>query len=185
MVPDMATDAPPVPEEQFMVPPQAAETDNPNPLLSLDLSLKSDFEPKEAASHVMVEEAKETVTPSDEIPPVVPAFFPAFLPVPFPFPFPLWLSNADPPEEERGVETSHHQVLKPIPVFTKEPVNVDELGGMSQLSLGETETGHSKPSPLSLKLLGAPSRQSAFHASTPANGPTQSKQFDWGEVIGV
>ncbi|KAA8541742.1 hypothetical protein F0562_022894 [Nyssa sinensis] len=167
MVSDMATDPPPVPEEEFMLSPQAAETDNPNALHSLDLSLKSEFEPMEVNSNEMVEEAKENVTPSDEISPVVPAFFPAFLPVPFPFP--LWSSIPAPPEEEKEAEKSHHQVLKPIPVLPKEPVNVDELVGLSQLSLGETETGHIQPSTLSLKLLGEPSRQSAFHASTPVN----------------
>ncbi|KAA8540356.1 hypothetical protein F0562_024725 [Nyssa sinensis] len=164
MASDMAMDPPPVPEEQFMLPPPAAETDNLNSLPSLSLSLKPEFEPKEADSH-------ETVTPSDKIPPVVPAFFPEFLPVPFS----LWPSNADCPEEEKGVGTSHHQVLKPIPVFRKTPVNVDELGGMSQLSLGEIETGRREPSPLSLKLLGTPSRQSAFRASTPVNGSDISK----------
>ncbi|XP_059640994.1 transcription factor MYBS3-like [Cornus florida] len=167
MVPEMATDPPSVPEEQFMLPPpQAVEADNQNTLPSLSLSLKPEFEPVEANSLEMVEEAKETGTPSSEIPPVVPAFFPAFLPMSLS----LWPSNAAPAEEERGVETSHHQVLKPIPILPKEPVNVDELVGMSQLSLGETKTGLIEPSPLSLKLLGEPSRQSAFHASTPGNG---------------
>ena len=42
-------------------------------------------------------------------------------------------------EEEKGVEMCHHEVLKPIRVVPKEPVNVDELVGMSQLTLREHE----------------------------------------------
>lgn len=47
-------------------------------------------------------------------------------------------------------------------------INVDELVGMSKLSLGES-IGNSSPSSLSLKLLEGSSRQSAFHAN-PASG---------------
>ncbi|PSS07398.1 Transcription factor MYB1R1 like [Actinidia chinensis var. chinensis] len=166
MVPEMGTDQPTVPEDQFMLPPsQAVDSDTINSLPSLKLSLSQEFEPMEAPSDEKVEEPKETVTPRGEIPTLVPAFFSAFLPVPFA----MWPSNtAPPPEEEKVAETFHHQVLRPTPVIPKEPVNVDQLVGMSQLNLGEAETGHVEPS-LSLNLLGAPSRPSAFHASTPAN----------------
>ncbi|KAI8544505.1 hypothetical protein RHMOL_Rhmol08G0302400 [Rhododendron molle] len=175
MVPEMDTDQPPLSEEQFMLPPsQAFDTDTSNSFPSLKLSLSQEFEPMETTSEEKVEEeAKETVTPSGEFPTVVPAFFPAFLPIPFP----LWQSNAAPPEEEKGVETFHHQVLRPIPVIPKEPVNVDELVGMSQLSLGETESSHREPPSLSLSLLGTPSRPSAFHASTPVNPSATSKHL--------
>ncbi|KAI3727284.1 hypothetical protein L1987_67097 [Smallanthus sonchifolius] len=63
-----------------------------------------------------------------------------------------------------------HFMLPPAAVLSKEPMNLDELVGMSkQLSLKDPEHVHNiKPSPLSLKLLAEPSRQSAFHASTPA-----------------
>ncbi|GFZ04198.1 homeodomain-like superfamily protein [Actinidia rufa] len=166
MVPEMGTDQPTVPEDQFMLPPsQAVDSDTINSLPSLKLSLSQEFELMEAPSDEKVEEPKETVTPRSEIPTLVPAFFSAFLPVPFA----MWPSNtAPPPEEEQVAETFHHQVLRPTPVIPKEPVNVDQLVGMSQLNLGEAETGHVEPS-LSLNLLGAPSRPSAFHASTPAN----------------
>ncbi|KAG5537777.1 hypothetical protein RHGRI_025029 [Rhododendron griersonianum] len=169
------TDQPPLPEEQFMLPPsQAFDTDTSNSFPSLKLSLSQEFEPMETTSEEKVEEeAKETATPSGEFPTAVPAFFPAFLPIPFP----LWQSNAAPPEEEKGVETFHHQVLRPIPVIPKEPVNVDELVGMSQLSLGETESSHREPPSLSLSLLGTPSRPSAFHASTPVNPSATSKHL--------
>ncbi|KAJ0007332.1 hypothetical protein Pint_29618 [Pistacia integerrima] len=133
---DMATDTPPVPEEQVLLTsPLARETDNSSSLPSLDLSLNTEFEPMEA---------KDTV------------------------PYPFWLPNTACLEEDKEAEASHpHQILKPIPMLPKEPVNVDEIVGMSQLCLGETGRGLREPSPLSLKLLGEPSRQSAFHTNAP------------------
>ncbi|KAK9282480.1 hypothetical protein L1049_005398 [Liquidambar formosana] len=168
MVPDTAMDPPPVPEEQFLLPPsQARETDNASSVPSLNLSLNPDLEPMEATTLEKVKEAEETVVTSSNFPPMVPPFYhAAYVSVPFP----LWPPSVAPPEEEKGVEVSHHQVLKPIAMLPKEPVNVDELVGMSQLSIGETKNGHSQPSPLSLKLIGAPTRQSAFHANAPVSG---------------
>lgn len=163
MAPDMATDLPLLPEDEFMLPPRAEETDKVNSPPSLNLSLKPDSESMEASPSDMVEDTKDVSAPLGDLPPAIPALYPAYLPIPFP----LWPLNASPLEKEEGAETSHHQVLKPIPIFPKEPVNVDELVGMSQLSLKESV--HIEPSPLSLKLLGEPSRLSAFHASIPVS----------------
>ncbi|XP_021294357.1 transcription factor MYBS3 [Herrania umbratica] len=173
MVPDdMATDTPPVPEDQVLLPSsQVEEADNANSIPSLNLSLNSEFEHGEAASQETAQETAETMMGTSEFTPVVHGFFPPYLPVPYPF----WALNPAPRHEEKGVEASQHQVLKPIPLLPKEPVNLDELVGMSQLSIGETETGHREPSPLSLKLLGEPSRQSAFHANAPVGGTDLSK----------
>ncbi|XVF86701.1 hypothetical protein PTKIN_Ptkin18bG0063100 [Pterospermum kingtungense] len=169
MVPDdMATDTPTVPEEQVLLPPsQADEADNANSIPSLNLSLNSEFEHGEAP----VQETEETMMKSSGFTPMVHGFFPPYIPVPYPF----WLPNPAPLDEEKGIEASQHRVLKPIPVLPKEPVNVDELVGMSQLTIRETENGHREPSPLSLKLLGEPSRQSAFHANAPVGGTDLSK----------
>lgn len=142
---------------------QGTESDN---LPSLNLSLQSECEPMEATHHSKVNQPEEHVTGSNGYPPMVPGFYHTYLPVPFP---PLWPPNTS-PLEEKGAETSHHQVLKPIPMLPKEPVNVDELVGMSQLSLGEGERDCREPSPLSLKLIGEPSRQSAFHANAAVGG---------------
>ncbi|XP_061368269.1 transcription factor KUA1-like [Gastrolobium bilobum] len=79
----------------------------------------------------------------------------------FPFPLPYWSGHSPEPTKR---ET--HEVLKPTAVHSKSPINVDELVGMSKLSLGDS-IGDSGPSSLSVKLLEGPSRQSAFHA-TPA-----------------
>ncbi|XP_057977760.1 transcription factor MYBS3 [Malania oleifera] len=171
MVPDTASDPPPVPEEPFQPPTvEAIETDNTNPVPSLNLSLNSEFEAMDATSQETVQEAEEIVVPPSQFPTMVPAFFPAYLPVPVP----MWPPNIAPNGEEKGTEISH-EVLKPIPLMAKEPVNVDELVGMSQLSLGETENTHIEPSPLSLKLLGTPSRPSAFHVNTAVSGSDMSK----------
>nr|GEV65039.1 transcription factor MYBS3 [Tanacetum cinerariifolium] len=88
----------------------------------------------------------------------------------------VWPSTMTPLEEptnnnNTGSDGSYHRVLKPIPVSSKEPMNLDELvGKSSQLSLKDTDHHYIEPSSLSLKLMTEPSRQSAFHASTPAVG---------------
>lgn len=125
----------------------------------------------ETTHEAEVEEANESTLGSNGFPPMVPGFFPAYVPVPFP----LWPPSAAPLKEEKVAEIPHHQVLKPIPVVAKEPVNVDELVGMSQLSLGDATRGHIEPSPLSLKLLGEPSRQSAFHSNAAVSGSDLSE----------
>ncbi|CAK7356755.1 unnamed protein product [Dovyalis caffra] len=185
MVPELAPDPQPVPEEQELPSSQAGDTDNVDELPSLNLSLKPEFEPMDTESRDLFKEADKTVMGLSEFNPnvpssnvftptvsgsseftAVPGFFPAYLPVPYPY----WPPSATPFEEGKFAATSHHEVLKPVPMVPKEPFNVDELVGMSHLNLGETERHHREPSPLSLKLIGEPSRQSAFHASAPASG---------------
>lgn len=173
-----------VPEEQEL--PSLGGTDKADTQPSLNLSLKPEYEPMQTASEEQVKEPDETVMDSSEssqtvprlsestpiVPqlseftPFVPGFFPAYVPIPYPF----WPANTVPIQELKAAETSNHEVLKPIPIFPKEPVNVDDLVGMSHLSIGDTERGQREPSPLSLKLIGEPSRQSAFHANAPAVG---------------
>ncbi|KAE8680759.1 hypothetical protein F3Y22_tig00111366pilonHSYRG00040 [Hibiscus syriacus] len=158
MVPDdMATDTPTVPEEHVLLPSsRVEEVDDANSIPSLNLSLNSEFE-----------HGEETMVRSSGLTPMVHGFFPPYVPIPYPF----WPPNPAPPNEDKGIGATQHQVLKPIPLLPKEPVNVDELVGMSRLSIGGAESGHREPSPLSLKLLlGEPSRQSAFHANAPPGG---------------
>ncbi|XP_022715030.1 transcription factor MYBS3-like [Durio zibethinus] len=161
---DMATDTPTVPEEQVLLPSsQVEEAGNANSIPSLNHFLNSEFEHRQAAAQETVKETEETMIGSSGFTPMAPGFFPPYAPIPYPF----WPPNPASPDDEKGRAASQHQVLKPIPLLPKEPVNVDELVGMSQLSIGQTENGHREPSPLSLKLLGEPSRQSAFHANAP------------------
>ncbi|KAJ6415942.1 hypothetical protein OIU84_004686 [Salix udensis] len=181
MVPEMATDPQAVPEEQELPSSsRAGDTGNADSLPSLSLSLKPEFEPMDIASQELVKEPDKIVTGLSEIKPIVPSsgeftavpgFFPAYVPVPYPY----WPPNTTSFEEGKSAAASHHEVLKPVPVIPKEPFIVDELVGMSHLHLGEKTGRHRRePSPLSLKLTGEPSRQSAFHASAPPAGGSDS-----------
>lgn len=185
----------PVPEEQELPSTQTRDIDAPK-FPSLNISLNPEDGPMESSYQELSKESEDTLMESAEVKPTVPGsseltpvvsrpsefipvipgitegslyvpgFFPAFVPIPYPF----WPPNAaDLVEEEKSVEPSHHQVLRPVPILPKEPVNVDELVGMSHLNLGENGTRHQEPSPLSLKLVDE-SRQSAFHANAPPRG---------------
>ncbi|KAL4335228.1 hypothetical protein GQ457_07G031590 [Hibiscus cannabinus] len=178
MIPnDMATDTPVVLEEQVLLPPShVEEADKSNSAPSLNLSLNSEFEHTETESRETVKGTEETMKVSSGPTPIIQGF----IPVPYTF----WAPNTAPPDEGKGTEACKHQVLKPIPLIPKEPVNVDELVGMSQLSIGETANGHIEPSPLSLKLLGQPSRQSAFHANA-AVGATNLSNGKTGAIQAV
>lgn len=162
-----------MPEEQVMLPsPLARESDNTSSQPSLNLSLSTEFEPMEAVCKETEKDSEEPVIDLNEFTPMVSSFFPAYMPVPYTY----WPHNAATGEEDKDAGTSgNHPILKPIPILPKEPVNVDQLVGMSQLSIGETERGLREPSPLSLKLLGEPSRQSAFHANAPVSRSDLSK----------
>lgn len=180
-----------MPEEPVLhTSPLAKEADSSNPIPSLDLSLNSKFEPMEAAAPDLslnskfepmeaaapeetIKESEESTMASNGMTPMMHGFFPAYIPVPYAY----WPTNvaAAAPEEDKEAENFQHQILKPIPMLPKEPVDVDHLVGMSQLSIVETDRRFREPSPLSLKLLGEPSRQSAFHANAPVSNPELSK----------
>ncbi|CAI0474730.1 unnamed protein product [Linum tenue] len=188
MVPDLVSDPQSVPEDEELLPSlqerESNYNNNADSLPSLNLSLKSEYEPMETMSEEPPpkdEESNETTitvprpTQSSEFPPIAPVsseftqfgFIPAFVPVPYPF----WTPNVIPVEEAMVGETSnHHQVLRPVAAVPKEPVNVDELVGISHLSLVDSKEAN--PLPLSLKLTSEASRQSAFHANnaTPVRG---------------
>ncbi|KAL8153324.1 hypothetical protein V2J09_011084 [Rumex salicifolius] len=178
MVPDMDTDPQPVPELQILAPqpPHSAEptSTNTNTLPSLDLSLGTEAaepEPMETTSSEQADEepsdeAQVAALPLDYEQSVLPTLFPAFIPYPFPFWAP---GNVQTENNVLQATTSNHKVLKPTPMIPKEPVNVDDLVGLSKLKLSEAEPGYPGPPQLSLNVLGAPSRQSAFHASTTAS----------------
>lgn len=93
-----------------------------------------------------------------------PVYYPAYISSVVPTSHPYWSGCS---EEPRKIES--HVVLKPTAVHSKSPINVNELVGMSKLSLGAS-IGRDETSTLSVKLLEGPSRQSAFQAKpTPAN----------------
>lgn len=164
MVPDMVTEEPEtVPEEQLLPPStETRETDNTNSLPSTDLSLSTDAEPMEATSTEEPKETGETMVLPSNLTRALPTFF-----LPFPYPQ-FWPRSAIQSEMHIKRDPPHHEILKPTPVLRKEPVNVNELVGMSRLNLSDSGNGHMFPPQLSLGLLGTPSRQSAFHVSAPA-----------------
>lgn len=93
-----------------------------------------------------------------------PVVYPAYAAPFFPMSIQIWPGyNVEPPKEET------HEVVKPTAVHSKSPINVDELVGMSKLSLGES-LGDAGPSSLSLKLAEGSARPSAFHANPTASG---------------
>ncbi|XP_058085289.1 transcription factor MYBS3 [Magnolia sinica] len=109
----------------------------------------------------------EAVVPKPEIsecsyPVIFPAYFSPF----FPYPFSVY-----PGYTVGTMEKEMHEVVKPTAIHSKSPINVDELMGMSKLSLGESL---GQPSPFSLKLLEGSARQSAFHANPATNGSSMN-----------
>ncbi|KAJ7003433.1 hypothetical protein NC653_008605 [Populus alba x Populus x berolinensis] len=98
-------------------------------------------------------------------PVVYPSYFSPF----FPYCIPFWSGHSAEP-----TKTETHEVLKPTAVHSKSPINVDELVGMSKLSLGEY-IGQDGPSSLSQKLLEGSPRQSAFHANPASNSSSMNR----------
>lgn len=150
-------------------PPNELENTNQLPALNLGQNQGPDFADSLPNNP---QELNEGVPYINTPMPGVPAFYPAFIPVPYAF----WpqLNLAAPATEEEMGET--HEIVKPMPVIPKEPVNMDEVTGMSKLSIGEHVAGRMEPSALSLKLLGAStSRQSAFHLNLPSAQPDLSQ----------
>lgn len=160
IVADEPVDSPMVSLSQDILPgnhPQAG-TITDNPLLaappldeeceSMDSSISNDIE-------VIVTKPDNSYSCH---PVMYPAYYSPFVPLPLPF----WAEHSAEPSKET------HEVLKPTAVHSKRPINLDQLVGMSKLSLGES-IGCSGPSSLSLKLLEGSSRQSAFHANTAPN----------------
>ncbi|KAK1419044.1 hypothetical protein QVD17_28200 [Tagetes erecta] len=98
-----------------------------------------------------------------------PVMFPAYVSPLIPVAIPYWPGPGSGQDQGSSVKTETHEVLKPTAVHSKTPINVDDLVGMSKLTLGES-IGDGAPT--SLKLVGGMTRQSAFHASNP--GPRSS-----------
>ncbi|KAE9607433.1 hypothetical protein Lal_00026729 [Lupinus albus] len=164
IVADEAAEAPMV-EQDFLSANQfEAETEGNNPLPAPP-TLDEECESMDSTNSNEGEPAcPAPLKPDNNSQSSYPLIYPSYYPPFFPFPLPYW-SEYSPAEPVKKEEM--HEVLKPTAVHSKSPINVDELVGMSKLSLGET-IGDSGPSILKQKLQQeGPSRQSAFHA-TPA-----------------
>ncbi|KAL6658871.1 hypothetical protein ACP70R_002911 [Stipagrostis hirtigluma subsp. patula] len=94
-----------------------------------------------------------------------PYYHPAFVPVPCYGYVPVYYA---PP----GAAQASHQVVKPVAVHSKPPLNVEDLYSMSELTLkGDSSANGGLPaSPLPPKPTGRPDRQSAFHGKGPPGG---------------
>lgn len=133
---------------------------------SMDSTNSSTGEPPVAAAASKPEDNTQL-----QVQPQLPASFPVLYPTYFspfyPFPLQIWPTGYV-PEHTKKEET--HEILRPTAVHSKAPINVDELLGMSKLSLGESSRNREPEQSLSLKLVGgSSSRQSAFHPN-PASG---------------
>ncbi|ONK80664.1 uncharacterized protein A4U43_C01F20340 [Asparagus officinalis] len=148
MVPEMQMDQLQVLDEKQHMLRSPTDPDTTNHLQSLHLLQDQETEPAEKSSITLPPEIKETVTYSNIPLPPGHTFYPtAFIPMPYPF----WPPTPAPQKAETTTET--HEVLKPTPILPKESKNVDEVVGMSKLSIGEGTGSRMEPSALSLKLM--------------------------------
>ncbi|WOG86312.1 hypothetical protein DCAR_0205514 [Daucus carota subsp. sativus] len=120
-------------------------------------------------------ESMESANTSDTVPTPKPEnlqyCYPVVYPAYVPYPVPFWMGSNPGP-----ITTDTHEVLKPTAVHSKAPINLDQLVGMSKLSIGGS-IGKGGPSSLSVKLREGSSRQSAFHAkSSPASSGMNSRK---------
>lgn len=157
IVADESADTPMVPRDFLSVNQPETEMQNENTLLDPP-AIDEECESMDSTNSIDGEPAPSKPESSQ---PCYPIIYPTYIGPFFPYPVPYW-SGYENGAEESKKET--HEVVKPTAVHSKSPINVDELVGMSKLSLGDS-IGNAGPSPLSLKLLEGSSRQSAFHAN--------------------
>lgn len=99
--------------------------------------------------------------------PYAAVMFPPYIPF-FPFSYPYW-----PVYRPDAIPNSEHSVVRPTAVHSTAPINVEQIAGMSKLTLGEAASGTTSSVPLNL--VGGSERRSAFHTnSPPTNGSGMS-----------
>ncbi|CAL9052936.1 transcription factor MYBS3-like [Musa acuminata AAA Group] len=138
-----------VPDEEFPMSFQESEAQNNN-LPPVPPTLNEECESMDSNDATIGEAAvPQPEAQQCSYPVILPAYFSPLLQ----FPFPCWPGyKADTSEQQA------HEIIKPTAVHSKTPMNIDELVGMSKLSIGESRGS-------TLDLLGRSKRQSAFHAS--------------------
>ncbi|KAG6506373.1 hypothetical protein ZIOFF_031696 [Zingiber officinale] len=152
----------PVHEEHSRPHSPPNEPDNTNRLAMLHGSEQQGTNLLEASATKYVPELTESIHPDQNSIAMIPAIYTAFIPVQLPF----WTPNLTAVSKEEAMRDSH-EIVKPIPVVPKEALNIEEVVGMSKLSIGDSMDYAPDPSALSLKLVGSStSRQSAFHANS-------------------
>ncbi|CAH1453819.1 unnamed protein product [Lactuca virosa] len=108
---------------------------------------------------------------------LIPMMFPAYVSPIIPVAIPYWPGPSG-QDQDSMAKTEAHEVLKPTAVHSKSPINVDDLLGMSKLTLGDGGA------PTSLKV-GGLSRQSAFHASNPGARPSSKMDSNHSPIHAV
>ncbi|KAJ6711906.1 TRANSCRIPTION FACTOR KUA1 [Salix purpurea] len=166
IVADEPLDTPMVSQDFLSTNHPKADTQSDNPLPAPP-PLDEEYESMDSTNS---NEGEPLPPKSDSSQTAHPAVYPAYFSPFFPCSFPFWSGCSVEP-----TKTETHEVLKPTAVHSKSPINVDELVGMSNLSLGES-IGHDGSSSLSLKLLEGSSRQSAFHANPDSNSSSINVQ---------
>ncbi|KAM0007494.1 putative transcription factor MYB-HB-like family [Helianthus debilis subsp. tardiflorus] len=143
--------------------PSQPETQSINNPLTIPTLEEEEGESMDSANSTTVEPtpAPLNLEPSQYMYPVMfPAYVSPFIPIAIPY----WPGPGSGQDQASSLQTESHEVIKPTAVHSKSPINVDDLVGMSKLTLGES-IGDGAPS--SLKVVGGLSGQSAFHASNP------------------
>lgn len=136
----------------------------PSPALPvLSSQSASDQEEAESGDNSANSAEVENLVPQvDETASADMAVFPGFVTPYVPIGYPIWPTF-------RPALSQNSNVYKPTAVMPTAPIKIDECTGLSQLSLGDAPASAMKPSELSLKLHGRPSRQSAFQANPSLN----------------
>jgi SHAQKYF class myb-like DNA-binding protein len=153
MVPDESMDLPPLPGSQE---PEASVL-NQQPLPP---PVEEEVESMESDTSAVAESSTASALMPENLHPSYPVILPAYFSPFLQFSVPFWPNQKD--GDDLPQET--HEIVKPVAVHSKNPINVDELVGMSKLSIGEPGQETVSTS-LSLNLLGDQNRQSAFHAN--------------------
>ncbi|KAL9270170.1 Transcription factor KUA1-like protein [Drosera capensis] len=178
IVAEETMDAPMVSHDFFpMNPEQDTQNDEPLPVPgSVDEECESmaSSNSNEGEATLPKTETSQGSFTVDDSPNCYPIVYPTYVAPFFPFAIPFWAGYNTTPQET-AKET--HEVLKPTAVHSTSPINVDDLVGMSKLSLGES-IGGGEGSSLSLKLLDGSSRQSAFHSKPSAGSSEMNSSSD-------
>ncbi|OEL37684.1 hypothetical protein BAE44_0001296 [Dichanthelium oligosanthes] len=146
-------DLPPLPGSQE---PEASVLNQP----PLPPPVEEEVESMESDTSAVAESSTASAFMPENLHPSYPVILPAYFSPFLQFSLPFWPNQKD--GDDLPQET--HEIVKPVAVHSKNPINVDELVGMSKLSIGESGQETVSTS-LSLSLLGGQNRQSAFHAN--------------------
>ncbi|XP_064964750.1 transcription factor MYBS3-like [Musa acuminata AAA Group] len=147
---DMEPDEPLEPQP-FLMSFQESDAQNNKPP-PIPPTLNEEYESMDSNDSIIEAVVSQPEASQCSYPVILPAYFSPFLQ----FSFPNWSGNRSDTSEQQA-----HVIIKPTPVHSTTAINVDELVGMSKLSIGESAGEKSS----TLDLLGGSKRQSAFHAN--------------------